>query len=130
MPTPVALTTHGTITDTEPVDEIGLLIGSVNFTGSRRRQEISGANGCVQVVKERDPKLVISISGVISTSSGLVAAHPGAAVTTLANYGTAANIQGFVAADGVMVYGDVRRSLPQGAQGTIDTEVTQFPFVV
>ena len=80
------------------------------------------------VVKERNPKAVISISGVLSTSTGLAAAHPGAAVTTLANYGTAA-LHGFSSSDGVMVFGDVRRTLPQGSQASIDVEVTQYPYV-
>jgi hypothetical protein len=129
MPTPAALITNGTMTDSEPVDETGLLISNVGFTATRKRTEFAGADGNVKVVKSRDPRLVIKISGVMSTSTGFVLAHPGTAVTTIANYGTAA-VHGFSSTDGFMVYGDVTRDLPQGNQGSVSAEVTQFPFGV
>jgi len=126
MPTPTNVLTHGTMTDFEPVDESGLLLSNVSFNFLRDRTEYKDSAGCVVVVKERNPRVEITISGPISSAAGFAISHPGEAVTTVANFGT--SLHGFNSSDGFMVMGDVSRELAPAAQGTVSCKVTHYPF--
>jgi hypothetical protein len=127
MPAVQAIIEHGTIPGEALEDETSLLVQSVTKTGSREAREYMNAEGAVQGIQERNPKLVLSFDTYITEYTGLAAQHPGTEVVSLANFQVAT--LGFTPGDGTLIFRDpvITESNSDAAKMTFT--VTQFPFV-
>ena len=127
MPAVQAIIEHGTIPGAALEDETSLLVQSVTKSGSREPREYLNADGCVQGVQERNPKLTFSFDTYITEYSGLAAQHPGTEIVSLANF--AVTTLGFVPGDGTIIFRDpvITESNTEAAKMTFTA--IQLPFV-
>lgn len=127
MPAVQAIIEHGTIPGEALEDESSLLVQSVTKSATRESREYMNADGCVQGIQERNPKLVLSFDAYITDYSGLAAQHPGTEIVSLANFQLVTF--GFAPGDGTIIFRDpvITESNSDAAKMTFTG--TQFPFV-
>ena len=122
-----AIIEHGTIPTASLENETSLLVQSVTFSGTRETKEYMGADGSIQGLEERNPKLTISYDAYISDYSGLVEYNPGQEVTSVANFEVSK--MGFTPGDGTLVYKDPVITETNTEAAKITFSVVQYPFV-
>ena len=123
-----AIIKHGNIPETGGlVDEPNMLVQNLSIKATREEKMFKGANKATQGVLETDPKLTFEFKAIISEYAGLCDAHPGTAVTELANF--AAAIHGFDATEGTMIYKDPSRDMDTENPDMVNFTVLHLPFV-
>jgi hypothetical protein len=127
---------HGSLPSGEGcdiVDEIGLLVNSLNISATREKKIFKGSAGCTEGLRYQDPTLTFDFDGYVATAdvaddaSNLSKIHPGTAVASIANYTGA--IYGFDPADGVLVMEDPVLQLSNEDLCKAQAKIVQHPFV-
>lgn len=129
MPSVDAIINYGTLPATAGgiVDEPSLLVQNLTISPTREKKDYKGGNKAVQGLQYTNPLISFAFKCIISEDSELAAAHPGTAVTDLANF--AAAIHGFDPGQGIMVYEDPTRDLDTENPDMVNFTVVNYPFV-
>lgn len=126
--------TYGVANDFDPVDETGILVKSVSYTGERDETMRKGSNRARRFLRFDDPRLVISVQGemipdVGGDAQGLANAHPGSAVE-LANAADGDDIFGFdISEDNLTVVGNPSRETSDSEPATVTIPAIYCPFI-
>lgn len=130
MSAPAAVVIQGSAATGGPEDETGFAVEELTWKATREKIEHKNRNGAVKRVKLVNPTVEMNFTGYAldtAASTNIGGAHPGAAISSLANFGAARH--GMDPAVGIFVYEDPEVTFVETDDDKLKAKVTHYPFL-